>query len=632
MKPGLVKTLAVVLFALVLLLVNFLAGRVPVRGDLTAGHIYTLSDCTRSLLSKVEEPISLQLYSSRNASGLPTAYKNFAERVEEMLRAYVRAGGGHLKLEVVSPEADTPEEERAQSAGLQPQRVPGTGEPFYLGLVVTQADQQKALPTFAPDREELIEYDVSSLIYSVQQLNKPKLGVLTKLPLQGQPFNMMTQQRGTPGQLILDEWKRSFDVVTVEPGFTALPSDLAALAVLHPTGLTAAQQFALDQFILSGKPVLLAVDPSSTWFKRQGGQMAMFGGGSPDVSSDLPALLKAYGINYDPQQVVGDAALATPVNAGNGQVARMPVWLSLTDKNLNRATPATAQLQSLLLVEPGSFQVDTREGREITPLAETTATAGSVPVFTLQFAQPAEVSRSLVPGTEKKTLAALVRGPLATAFPEGKPKDAAPADPAAPDADKPAEPATTAEPAALKSGQATLLVIADTDWLLDDFSVSRQALFGQEMIEPLNDNLFLGSNLVEFLAGSPDLIALRGKRSARRPFEVVEKMQADAQAKYDTQLTALESRISEVQGKLSELQGKSPDGGRLVATPEVMKEIEKFQAEELAMRRERRDIRRSLREGIDALETRLLVINLLATPVLVGAFGLWFARHRKRAA
>ena len=627
MKPGLAKTLAVVLLAVVLLLVNFLAGRLPVRGDLTAGRIYTLSPGTRSLLGKIEEPIALQFYATRGIEGLPVSYKNYAARVEEMLRAYVRASGGKLTLETVSPAADTPEEEKAQAAGLQPQQVPGTGEPFYLGLVVTQADQQKALPAFSPAREELIEYDVSSLIYSVQQLTKPKLGVLTKLPLEGQPFNMMMQQRPTPGQLILSEWKRSYEIVTVSPDFTTLPEGLAALAILHPTGLKPAQEYALDQFILSGKPVLLAVDPSSTWFRRQGGQQAMFGGGSPDVSSDLPALLKAYGIAYDAQQVVGDAALATSVNAGNGQVAHMPVWLSLTHANLAAASPATAQLSSLLFIEPGSVSVETREGREITPLIETTATAGTVPTFTLGMSQPDDIGRSLVAGTTKKTLAVLVSGTFATAFPDGAPKEPPAASP-----DKPAEPAKPADAGALKTGKGTLLIVADSDWLLDDFSVRRQSIFGQEMVEPLNDNLFLGSNLIDFLAGSPDLIALRGKGSAQRPFEVVADMQIAAQKKYNDQLAKLETRISEVQGKLSELQGKSPDKGRLVATPEVMKEIEKFQAEELDMRRERRSIRRSLTEEIDALETRLLIINLLATPVLLGFFGLWFASHRKRAA
>lgn len=622
MKPGLAKTLAVSLLAVVLLLINFLATRVPVRGDLTAGQIYTLSDGTRALLGKIEDPVTLQLYASRDTAGLPTQYKNFAARVEEMLRAYVRASGGKLNLEIISPAADTPEEEKAQAAGLQPQQAPGTGEAFYLGLVAIQADQQKAIPTFSPQREELIEYDVSALIHSVQQVSKPRLGLFSKLPLAGQPFSMMNQ-RPQRGQLIRDEWARSFEIVTIEDNFTALPEKLDALAVIHPVGLKPEQEFALDQFILSGKPVLLAVDPSSFYFKRQGGQQqAMFGGASPNTSSDLPTLFKAYGIGYDAQQVVGDQSLALPLN--NAQRSRMPVWLTLTAKNLNQGTPATAQLSSVWLFEAGSFKVDAAEGREVTPLIESSAAAGTVPAFSLQFSQPDDVAKSLVAGTEKKALATLVRGTFKTAFPDGKPKDSA-----APSPDQkegaPAE-------ASAKEGKGTILLIADTDWLLDDFSVQRQQLFGQEMIQPINDNLSLGANAMDVLAGSPDLIGLRGKRSAQRPFTVVADMEAAAQKKYNAQLAALETRITEAQTKLSELQGKSPEGGRLVATPEVLAEIEKFQAEELKMRRERRDIRRAFREDIDALETKLLVINLLATPVLLGAFGLWFARHRRLAA
>lgn len=615
MKPGLVKIFAVVLFAVILLLVNFLIGRLPLRGDLTAGQIYTLSSGTHTLLAKIEEPIQLQLYATRGVDGLPVSYKNYTDRVEEMLRAYVRAAGGRLTLEVISPTADTPEEERAQAAGLQPQQAPGSGDPFYLGLVVTQADQQKALPVFAPDREELIEYDVSALLHAVQQLSKPKLGLLTKLPLEGQPFNMMAQQAASPGQLILAEWKRAFEVISLEADFTSLPADLDALAVLHPTGFSVAQEFALDQFILSGKPVLLAVDPSSTWFRRQGGQQAMFRGNS-HVSSDLPTLLKAYGITYDKEQVVGDATLSTQVGVGNGQVAGMPVWLSLTKSELASGSPATAHLSSLVLIEPGAFTVEPREGREVSVLIETTPTAGTVPTFTVGMTPPDEVSKTLVAGTTKKTLAALVTGSFSSAFPSGAPEG---------------PPAPARATATLKDGRGTLLIIADTDWLLDDFSVRRQSLFGQEMVQPLNDNLALGSNLVELLAGSPDLIALRGKRSAQRPFDVVNRMQADAQSKFNAKLVELEGRISQVQSKLSELQSRAPDGGRLVATPEVLKTIEEFQAQELAMRRERREIRRGLREGIDALENKLLLINLLTTPVLLGIFGLWFARHRRRA-
>ncbi len=111
MKPG-PKTVAILALFAGLVLVNYLASKLPLRGDATAGRIYTLSDGTRSLLGKIEEPITLDFYFSRRASGLPVNYKNFASRVEEMLRQYARASGGRLVLNVVNPEPDTPEEER----------------------------------------------------------------------------------------------------------------------------------------------------------------------------------------------------------------------------------------------------------------------------------------------------------------------------------------------------------------------------------------------------------------------------------------------------------------------------------------------------------------------------------------
>jgi len=108
-------------------------------------------------------------------------------------------------------------------------------------------------------------------------------------------------------------------------------------------------------------------------------------------------------------------------------------------------------------------------------------------------------------------------------------------------------------------------------------------------------------------------------------------MEADAAEKYKEKLTALEARINEVQGKLTELQGKKNEGGRLLASPEAARAIDDFQKQASALRAERRGIRLTLREGIDALEDKLLAINLLTTPLLVCGFGLcfWFY-HRRR--
>ena len=626
------KALALVLLFVGLVLVNYLASSLPTRLDATADSIYSLSAGTKAMLGKIEEPVVLDLYFSKDATGLPIAYKNYAARVSEMLRQYVRASHGKLTLNVITPRADTPAEEKATAAGLTPQVSQQGGEQFFLGLVVTQADQQKHIPAFAPQREQFLEYDLSKLIYSVQQLDKRKLGLITSLPLQGSSpqemqMMMMRHQQPQPSQMVITELEQSFNIIKVEQTASELPAELDALAVIHPQNLSPKLQFAIDQFLLAGKPVFLALDPASQFFKRQAGQQQMMGGPQPNVSSDLPTLLNAYGIAYDPQKIVGDLENATQVQTGGGGLARYPVWLSLKKGSFSSKSLPTAQLNSAMFIESGGLSQKAGSSLTFTPLIQTSAQAGEVASMMLQFSQPDEVAKQITP-SGKKAIAALVTGKFKSAFPDGAPKDDEKKDAAA-KIDPP--PATVANATHLAESKATstLFIIADTDWLFDDYSVRKMNFFGQTVAEPFNDNLALAANTIEFLGGSQDLISIRGKGSSLRPFVVVQKMEVEAQKKFQEKLTALDARLAEVQRKLSEIQGKKTEGNRLVATPEMARAIEEFQKQQAALRGERREIRRALREDIDALENRLLIFNLLVSPLLIGVFGLWFYRSRR---
>jgi len=625
-------TIAVALLLAGLVLVNYLAASLPVRFDATAEHIYTLSGGTKSLLGKIGEPVTLDLYFSKGMDGLPVAYKNYAERVREMLRQYVRASHGRLTLNVIDPEPDTPEEEKATAAGLEPQRMETGGDPFYFGLVATQADQQKAIGALNPEREQFLEYDVSELIYRVQLVDKKRLGLITSLPLQGAPANPMTGQPDQEGQYVITEWQDTFDLVPVDAAATELPAHLDALAVVHPENLTPRLQFAIDQFLLRGGPVFLAVDPASQYFKRQGGQMAMMGGTPPNLSSDLPVLLGGWGIAYDPQKIVGDNDEATQVQLQNDTVARYPVWLTLEHDNFNAQSPPTAQLNSMLFVESGSVALAPGAGLTFTPLVTTSRGAGELDAMAMQMEQPEDIAGHLTP-SGPKVIAALVTGRFRSAFPDGPPKAEKPADLSAVASAKAdaAQGGTKAAPTLKASSTtSTLLIVADTDWLFDDYSIRKLNFLGTAAAEPLNDNQAFAANALEFLAGSQDLISIRGKGDSVRPFVVVQKMETAANEKYQEKLTALESQLSDVQAKLSELEGKKADGGRLLASPEAAKAIEDFQKQQAALSAERRTLRHALREGIDHLENRLLALNLLATPLLVCAFGVWFYRSRKK--
>jgi len=630
------RLLSVALLFAGLILVNYLASSIPVRLDATAEKIYTLSPGTRALLVKIEEPVQLDFYFSRSARTLPIALKNYAGRVQEMLRQYVRAAHGRITLNVIDPKPDTPEEEKATAAGISPQTWPATGGQFYFGLVAVEAEQQKVIPALTADREQFLEYDLSQLLYQTQQLDRRKLGLLTSLPLQGQmDFMSMQSGRMPQSQLVVSEWEKTFDLVTVEPSADSLPANLDVLAIIHPQNLSRKLEFAIDQFLLSGKPVFLALDPSSRYFRSRGNQMAMMGGPQPNVASDLPDLLKGWGIAYDSQNVVGDPENATPVQVAPGNVVRYPIWLSLARDSFNSTALPTSQLESMLLIEAGSFALKEGTGLTFMPLIQSSAASGDLPGMMLSMSQPDELGRQIT-ASGRKTLAALIQGKFKSAFPDGPPADEKPADAAA--KDKKPDTATGETQASkpktqnlkASSAKSTLLLISDTDWLFDDYSVRKYNFLGVAAAEPLNDNLDFASNALEFLSGSQDLISIRGKGTSLRPFKVVHDMEVKAQQKYQEQLTALEAQLTKVEGQLTELEGKKTEGGRLVATPEMTKAIEDFRRQQVKLRAERREIRKSLREGIEALENRLLILNLLATPVLVGGFGLWFYYRRRQ--
>lgn len=615
------KSLGVLLLFVGLVLVNYLAAQLPVRIDATAERIYTLSSGTRALLSKLEEPVTLEFYFSRGAKGVPVSYKNYAARVEEMLRQYVRASKGIIHLQVIEPRPDTPEEERATAAGIQPQLLP-SGEQIYFGLVATQADQQKSITSFNPQRESFLEYDLSQLVFSVQQVDKKRMGLITSLPLKA-AMDMMAMQRGRmpQNQFILGEWERSFEITPIETSAGSLPDNLDLLAVIHPQGLSEKLLFGIDQFLLSGKPVLIAVDPSSQHFKNSGGQMAMLGGPQPNVSSDLPLLLGAYGVAYDSTDIVGDTLNAAKVQTGAGTITPYPIWLNLSQASLNTRNMATAQLKSLLFVEAGALSPKDEAGANFTPLIETSDESGTLKAMAIQFAQPEALARQITP-TGKKTIAALVSGRLKSAFPKGPPTS---------EAETKAENASPAPATWLSEsqGECNLLVIADTDWLLDDYSVRRFNFLGVQAAEPINDNLYLGSNLVDFLGGSRDLVSIRGKGNSQRPFVVVKAMEDAAQKEYQEQLAVVEKKLQDVQRKLSELQGKKGETRSLVTSPEIQRAVDEFQRQEAQARRERREIRRALREEIDALENTLILINMGASPLALTVFGFWFLRRRR---
>ncbi|HEY0548207.1 MAG TPA: ABC transporter, partial [Verrucomicrobiae bacterium] len=152
--------------------------------------------------------------------------------------------------------------------------------------------------------------------------------------------------------------------------------------------------------------------------------------------------------------------------------------------------------------------------------------------------------------------------------------------------------------------------------------------------QPINGNLGFAQNIVEQLAGDANLVGTRSRGALRRPFTVVQKMQAEAEDQYRDRIRRLNEELQSAQTQLNEMQAKKEPGQKQILSPEQQAKIAEFQKKQRDTQRELRDLRKNLRQDIDSLENRLKWANIAGVPALVIAAGLaiFFIRKQRTKA
>ncbi|MEC9347527.1 MAG: Gldg family protein [Pseudomonadota bacterium] len=614
----------IVLAAILFLAVNIVAGT-TLRGsrlDLTDSGLFTLSEGTRNILGELPEPVTLRLYySSTLAEGQPQI-RNHANRVLGMLEEFQALAGGNIRLEVIDPEPFSEAEDRAVDAGLRGVPVGQGGETFYFGLVGENlTDDRQTIGFFTPERDRFLEYDLTRLVWSLAHPDKPKLTIITSLPLEFGPGGIQAAMRGqSQAYAILEPLRQSFEVTVPVQQWTAIDPDTDLLLVAHARRLTEAQLFQIDQFIMRGGKAVFLTDPLSEAAARQPGPGGAPNPGDPQDSL-LPRLFDAWGIHVEAGKVVGDRTYATRVGLGGGnrrQSVDYVAWLRAHDAALNAADPVTADLSlPMLLASVGHVTRDADSPLTLTPLVTSSADSQLFDADTLRFRpDPEQMLASFAPDEATYVLAARLQGPVKSAFtavPEG----------------------VEGELKAASDGPVNLIVVADADLIDDGFWVNRQQFLGQQVIQQTSSNAAFLLNALENLSGSSDLIGLRGRGESNRPFTVIEDLRREAEQRYLAEEQALTAKLSETEAKLAELQSKAGEGAGQLLSAEETEAIQSFQDEVLATRRELRAVQLGLRKDIEQLEYNLKLLNIGLVPALVcvlaGILALWRRARRRRS-
>ena len=620
--------IGVVVIFIGLVLFNTITAQLKFKADLTEGDLFTLSEGSKKLLEDLKEEgdgskLEIRFYLTQGEKGVPVFVSEHGRRIEDLLDQYQEYAGSNIELKKINPRRDTDEEELAVNDGIQLLM-----NAFYVGMAVSFLDTTEVIPFFDPAKSTTLEYDISRAIKNVLKLKEDRqtIGVMSSLNVWGgpdasNPMAMMNRGAQQPPWFFLRQLQQDFNVERMEATATEISDDIDLLLVIHPKNISDATEYAIDQFVLSGRKLIVFADPLALKDEgnNQNPQMRIPGMGG---ASTLSRLFTKWGVNFENSKVVADFNFRLGQRDPLSRGRIMPAYLALSKKAFNQEEIVTRDLGSIRMPYAGSFDVSNlATGLTAKELISSSDQAKLVDGMSSQFNGEKIMDSFLTgsedgkpTGTNKFALAVKISGTFTTAFPDGKPGSSG-------DEEESDEEKTT-NSNHLKESESEnhVCLIGDTDLLSEEHFLIQQRFL-------LSQNVSFVQNIVDHF-GDDTLINIRS-RNQDRPFTTIMDLEKEAQSKFEDKLKKLEAEQQAILQDKTKLEstGEGQNQFTLSIDPEALKDIQK---KELEKRKQIKEIRKELRSEIDLIELQIKLANIVSMPALVIIAGIiFFVRKRK---
>lgn len=630
LKTAVLALIGLTGLAVILICVNLITGLIPLRFDATQDRLFTLSPGTLNILAKLDVPVTLTFYASLSSPEMPQNYKTYARQIRDLLEEMRKAAPQKIRVRLVEVQPDTEEEDQALAAGMQSRQ--GNYGALFFGLEARSIDLSEKIPFMDIRRQANLEYDIISAISRVMVQKKPVLGISSSLSIFGREVPPMFGQAGEPSWLLIDLLRQDFEVRDLGTDFELIDPDVDILFLVHPQNLSSQNLYAIDQFLMRGGRLLVCLDPFSLF-----APMGLMGGGTPSGMEDM---LKNWGVTYDPSRVVADAVLQTEITGQDGMPEVSFSVLSLTRNNIHPEAQPTDGITNVLMAYAGAFEVKPVDGLTATVLLHSSDQAQLVPAAGAPT-NNANVRSSFEAQVSRVPLGVLLSGTFPSQFgtpQEEKEQTSAEKLSSGSNNSKPTPPQNEKEQTSdgkskihSKRSKPTMVILfGDSDFIHEAAGVRTQTIFGQRVVQYINDNFPLIQGSIDVLSGDTNLLQVRNRGNVRRPFHVVRNILARAEARYRAQIQELEAQKESTRRILQKLLQGQDENTVLTRSPQIQAEIDRYQAEQRRIDIKLREIRRQTRLEVEQLESRLFWGNLLAMPTVVVLAGLGFALYRRR--
>jgi ABC-2 type transport system permease protein len=507
-----------------------LAGRAGCRVDLTAERLYSLSDASVDVVSKIDaaRPVYVHAFVSPR---VPKSFVETRQNLVGLLREFGARGGSRVVLRIVETEKHSAEAREAEDQfGIKAEQVVDQeegvrrSEELFMGAAFVCGAEQVVVPFF--HRGIPIEYELARSFGVVSGAKRRKVGIAnTDARLYGGLDFTSMQSHGE--WMLVAELKKQYEVSQVSLD-QPVGESFDALLVALPSSLSQAQMDNLLAYVRKGGATLLFDDPFPAFNprlaphepKNSNRQQNPFMPPPPsEPKGDIRKFMEDIGVVWNPDVIVWDTFNPHPEYE---ELAKEIVFVSPASGNRNAfhpADPITSGLQEMVAIYGGEIGPRADLANNFTALLTSTPVSGTLPhdkVFTRDF------FRGMVPSpnpprrprNQNLVLAARLKGPV----------------PGPKDGDKPGAPWTV-----------NAIVVPDLDCVSNQFFHMRnQAPAGLNF-----DNITFVLNCVDVLAGDESYVNLRKRRPRHRTLEKLEEVSRKHDSKLLDETKAAEEKAEQ---------------------------------------------------------------------------------------
>jgi len=253
MKKYLSSRLSTFLIFAIIILIFFISEKVYFRLDFTGDKRYTISNATKSILSELNETVTIKAYFSKD---LPPEISKVHEDFKDLIIEYSNYSENKVEFEFINPNENEELEQKAQQEGIQPiminvrERDQMKQQRVYMGAVVQLSEKKEVIPFVQPNSS--IEYELSSAIKKLSVTDKPLIAFLQG---NGEPkLSSMPQ--------LMEQLSVSYKVDTIKLSrINSFPSNLKVLIIASPhDSINNVIKKQLEEFLNRGGRILFALN------------------------------------------------------------------------------------------------------------------------------------------------------------------------------------------------------------------------------------------------------------------------------------------------------------------------------------------------------------------------------------